>query len=170
MIHAKPVPSQIYREHIVALIEKEQSKTVVEVGVYSGKLSKMLAAVSCITSLTIIDHWEEWPNKFSKQHMEDLFQQVSAWAKPIEKVLLLRMYSVEASRMFGPETIDFWETDGDHRYASLLREIEAWYPAVKTGGIMCGDNYEAESVFKAVDERFPNCNTEAKGRIWWIRK
>jgi len=170
MKHTKPIPSQQYREIIADLVRKSNSEIVVEIGVYSAKLSKMLSVIPCVRALTIIDHWEEWPNKFSVEHMEDLYQEVQAWADTISKVTVLRKDSNEAAHFFGPETIDFWEHDGGHKYEVLKADIESWLPKVKPGGIMSGDNYEAPSVAQAVDERFPSANIIGKGRVWWARK
>jgi predicted O-methyltransferase YrrM len=169
MAHEKPVPSQVYRETIVDLVKAEQARTVVEIGVYSGKLSKMLAAVPCVRSLTIIDHWEEWPNKFSAEHMENLYQEVQRWADTVPKLTVLRKDSIEAASLFGPESIDLWETDGGHRYERVKGEIETWLPLMKPGGVMCGDNYEHSPLAKAVDEMLPQRQSLAKGRVWWAR-
>ena len=49
-------------------------------------------------------------------------------------------------------------------------DIESWWPKVKPGGILSGDNYEAGSVARAVDELLPERQIVAKGRVWWIRK
>ncbi len=172
MAHPKPVTSQVYRQTIfdLAISMRPKPRVMVEIGVYSGILSRMLASVPGVESLTIIDHWLEWPNKFSAEHMEGIYQGVKEWADTDDNVHIIREDSVEAAKHFAPLTIDFWQTDGGHRYEVLQAEILTWWPKLKHGAIMCGDNYEAPSVAKAVDESFPVANIIAKGRVWWVRK
>ena len=166
----KPVPSQVYRQTVTDMAAAERARVVVEVGVYSGKLSRMLATLPCVEELTLVDPWHEWPGKFDQAHMDRVADEVIAWADTEDKVRVIRLPSVDAASSFGWESIDFWQTDGCHKYEMVVADIRAWWPKIKPGGIACGDNYEAPSVARAVDEILPHRKTAAKGRVWWIRK
>ncbi len=174
----KPASAIQYRQTIVDMVRAERARVVVEVGVYSGILSMMLAEIEHVKSLTIIDTWAEWPGKFDQAHMDALALDVIAWAataklKGGSAVKVIRQESIPAAATFDDDSINFWETDGDHAYEAVKAETAAGLPKVKPGGLMAGDNYEAPTVKRAVDESFESNNVvslEANGRVWWIRK
>jgi len=82
----------------------------------------------------------------------------SSYQQAIENVgaeNLIRKTSVEASKDFKDESLDFVYIDADHQYNSVKEDIEAWFPKVRKGGIVSGHDYvtyENYGVIKAVDE------------------
>ncbi len=68
----------------------------------------------------------------------------------------IKSTSIEASSMFDDESIDFIFIDGAHDYKSVLDDISSWYPKIKPGGLICGDDYAPcwQEVRNAVDEYF----------------
>ena len=69
----------------------------------------------------------------------------------------LQMESLEGAKKFENESVDFIFIDANHDYEYVKADIEAWYPKLKIGGIMCGHDYSADfiGVKKAVKEIFP---------------
>lgn len=67
---------------------------------------------------------------------------------------LLRMPGENASKVFAPKYFDVAYVDGDHTYEGVLRDLKAWYPLVRSGGILCGDDYDWAGVKQAVTEFF----------------
>ena len=59
--------------------------------------------------------------------------------KPFVKVY--REYTFEAVRHFKDNYFDLVYIDADHSYEGCLRDIEAWYPKVKGGKFLIGDDY-----------------------------
>jgi predicted O-methyltransferase YrrM len=49
--------------------------------------------------------------------------------------------SINASRLFQPESVDFCFIDGDHQYASVMADLQAWWPRIKPGGVLAGHDY-----------------------------
>ena len=68
----------------------------------------------------------------------------------------LRMDSVEASKCFADNSVDFLFLDGAHDYDSVKRDLAAWIPKVKKGGIMAGHDFGHPPVKQAVLEALPN--------------
>jgi len=66
----------------------------------------------------------------------------------------MQMPSWEAVESFEAESQDFVYLDGDHRYQAVKGDIERWWPAVRTGGYMGGDDWHMPSVVQAVTEAF----------------
>jgi hypothetical protein len=90
-----------------------------------------------------------------------------------QSVIPLRMLSTEASRIFREAAIDFCFIDGAHDYQSVKGDIAAWYPKVRGGGLIAGDDYGAEwpGVDLAVNQYFqPFGGVSVDGRCWYFRK
>jgi predicted O-methyltransferase YrrM len=65
--------------------------------------------------------------------------------------------SVEASKLYADESLDFVFIDADHSYEAVKRDIAAWLPKVKSGGIIAGHDYcvwPGFGVIEAVTEAF----------------
>jgi len=54
---------------------------------------------------------------------------------------ILRQTSYEASKMVGNE-ISFVYIDGNHHYNEVLKDLVRWWPKIKKGGILAGDDVE----------------------------
>lgn len=58
-----------------------------------------------------------------------------------ERRALLRANSDTASRAIADESLDFAFIDADHTYEGVSRDISAWWPKVRPGGILAGHDY-----------------------------
>lgn len=56
-------------------------------------------------------------------------------------IKVYREYSFEAVKRFPDEYFDLVYIDADHTYEGCLRDIVDWYPKVKKGGFLLGDDY-----------------------------
>lgn len=166
----KPCNAATYRAATIDVLTSERPSLVVEVGVFSGALSRLIHAVPGIGRQYIVDPWKVPYSTFDQAYMDRIAEGVKAWAADHPTITVLRMMSHNASRLFMDETIDFWHTDGDHNYEMVKLDIESWLPKVKTGCLLTGDNYEVPSVSQAVDELLPQRWLAAKGRLWCARK
>lgn len=62
--------------------------------------------------------------------------------------------SWEFADRFADESVDFIWLDADHHYSSVIKEIRAWYPKLRKGGVMAGHDYSDWGVEMAVREFF----------------
>lgn len=79
--------------------------------------------------------------------------------------------SVEAARECDDESFDFVYLDANHRYESVISDIEAWWPKLKPSGILCGHDYFTfGSVKKAVDDWMKKHNIFlfTANPDWWV--
>lgn len=143
----------------------------VEVGAFYGKSSAYLA-VEIVNSqknikLDIVDTWrgseEHQENGWDRQDPMindtafDIFEQnmlpVKGHYTPI------KLPSVEASKLYADESLDFVYIDAAHDYDSIKADVEAWLPKVKVGGYLCGHDYITwdpnDQVRRLIDEKFP---------------
>ena len=74
---------------------------------------------------------------------------------PVKEVVnIVRSISWEAADLYPDNSIDFVFVDACHDYDSVSKDIFAWYPKVKVGGIIAGHDIEAADVKRAVREYF----------------
>jgi precorrin-6B methylase 2 len=108
--------------------------------------------------------------------------------------------SVTAASKFSDASFDFVFIDGNHQYLQVLRDIDAWWPKVKSGGVLSGhdcefiipfNNTREVNIFasgptnpwndvdqlvahlgvcRAVSERFGKQTKIEDGLIWWVQK
>ena len=138
-------------------------KTFVEVGVYLGdNAAHVIDNLQC-EKTWLIDTWGE--NGFFVSEMRNLddgnriYGEVREMFRPeIEqnKVEVLRMDNREAAKIL-PNELDLVYVDANHEYEEVKIDIETWYPKVRKGGIISGEDYHYyDGVVKAVDEFFSN--------------
>ncbi len=166
----KPCNAATYRAATLKLALAHEPKIVVEVGVYAGALSAMLATIPSLEQQFIVDSWEGGYSNFDQKHMDGIAAGVLDWAKTQPKLTVHRMRSVDGAKLFADESIDFFHTDGDHSLEGITGDIRAWLPKVKPGGILSGDNYEINAVAKGVSKLLPGHSLLANGRLWhWTK-
>ena len=79
--------------------------------------------------------------------------------------------SINASKQFDKESIDFVFIDGDHSYESVKNDIKYWEPIVKENGLIMGHDYNWGDVARAVGENFTEVwimpdNVWAASKVW----
>ena len=57
-----------------------------------------------------------------------------------------------AARLYDDETLDFVWCDACHDYEYILKELDTFWPKIKRGGMIAGDDYNTKDVQKAVKE------------------
>lgn len=111
----------------------------VEVGSHLGKSSSYMAVEIANSEKNIkfytVDLWFEWDDGCR-------FEMFMKNMKPLRKFFKpLKMSSVDASKKFADNSIDFLFLDAGHEYEDIIADMSAWYPKVKKGGIIAGHDY-----------------------------
>jgi len=60
-------------------------------------------------------------------------------------------------KRFKDEELDFVYIDGNHEYSNVKKDIQLWYPKIKKGAYIAGDDYDwhlGDDVKRAVNEFF----------------
>tara|TARA_Y100000034_G_C6904937_1_gene419607 strand:+ start:1843 stop:2577 length:735 start_codon:yes stop_codon:yes gene_type:complete len=166
-------------------VGSEETLEFVEVGVYQGKSLCHLAMYAedygldvCITGVDNFAGNPEantkspvHPSNYDGVHVYEMLG-VNLWALDLYEILILQKSSVTASMGFSDESIDFVFIDAGHGYKDCKRDIEVWYPKVKTNGYIAGHNYSNTfpGVKRAVDEKFEGRRYFHKIENCWIYK
>jgi len=151
----------------------------VEVGTWKGR-SISFMAVEIINSgynikLDCVDTWEGSPEHYETDAIKTytLYDQFLRNTEPISHMLThIRDYSVNASKLYEDESLDFVFIDAAHDYQNVKNDINAWFPKVKKGGIIAGHDYVEgwHDVVKAVDEFFEDKEFEKSESCWIYTK
>lgn len=90
---------------------------------------------------------------------------------PVKSVIgyVHEMTSVEASRLYEPNSLDFVFIDASHDYWNVAQDIVHWYPRIRNGGMIGGDDFEPAwpGVVQAVEEIFGKDRVAVYGKRHW---
>lgn len=142
-------------------IKNNHVKTVIEVGSWLGSSTRHIA--KCLPDdgvIYAVDHW-----RGSEEHQPAQ----SCWIPQLPqlyeyflsnvihegltaKIIPLRINSLDAAQSLSVQA-DIVYIDASHDTESVYRDLKAWFPHVKSGGILCGDDWGYPPIVAAV-ERF----------------
>lgn len=127
-------------------MEKHRCEVICEVGVRTGEnFCKMIKHSPKLA--VAVDIWKEdgtrsrndvaTPQEGLNRQYENFWKMVKD--KPFVKIY--REYSFEVVKRFPDEYFDLVYIDADHTYEGCYKDIVDWYPKVKKGRFMLGDDY-----------------------------
>jgi hypothetical protein len=135
-------------------ISKYNNARFVEVGCWKGR-SVSYAGVSIINSgknikLDVVDTFMGSP----EHDKVDAMALYNDFIKNIEPVLpaigkVHKLSSIEGAKLYEDNSLDFVFIDASHDDANVKADCAAWWPKVKSGGILGGDDY-SDSVWPGV--------------------
>lgn len=152
----------------------------VEVGVFQGQSLAWLGREVLTRGLDVtihgVDTFDGWTGTLRGKALRAAFD---GYTGELGKALgdrwhVHEMTSVRGSCLFTPKSVDVVWLDADHSYDAVRRDINAWQPNVKEGGVIGGDDWNFEETSRAVrstgkSELVPG---EREGGPWpsWIRR
>jgi hypothetical protein len=160
----------------------------VEIGVYQGELSKNILSLHPGLKWIMIDAWSQntyegkddsavspiWRERYENNAEENFQQAYANVEKYGDRASLLRLNSIEASKLFSDNTLDIVFADASHDYKSISSDSIAWWPKIKKGGYMCGHDYEVPEfpdIKSAVHNIFKGYSIELdEDFTWFVRK
>jgi predicted O-methyltransferase YrrM len=173
-------------QEIYNRLPKDRPIVGAEIGVWTGKTSSFLLENMPNLTLYMIDAWTEASNipsflasrakmtKYPQKVYDDAYKTVCEIAsKHPSRSFVIKEESVVYSKRFPVSFFDFIFIDGDHSYEGVSKDIDAWYPLIKSSGILCGHDYGRgfKGVKQAVDERFKESEIElGDDTTYFIRK
>lgn len=134
------------RNSIPKLLKDHGMTTIVEIGVYKGEYTEVLAKAGL--KVYAIDPWDEaveypyYNGKSNPQAVED--ENYAITKKRLEKysnVILIKRTSMDALELFEDESLDAVYIDGNHSFKYVAEDIASWIKKVRKGGFVCGHDY-----------------------------
>ena len=162
---------------ITEIINKKKYKTMIEVGIGYGYHGKEVLNNSIIEKIYLVDPHQPYDNndgfqidiinnykKSPIESFDELHSEIENSYSSINKnrYEFIRELSTDAVRNFTTDSIDLIFIDGDHRYQAVLDDLNTWWPIVKQGGILIGDDYWMSDVKNAVHKFAENNNLSVK--------
>lgn len=182
-----------YIVSLLTIIPEKRPCWGVEVGVFRGDCSARLLLNRPQLAMILVDSYQSDPTAtagdkrafsqysqdvlddmyFSARHRLEMFGPRANW---------MRYRSDYAAKLLDDLAFDFVFLDADHRYESVRSDIEAWWPKVRVGGVLCGHDWGGPmdavrlwGVDRAVNDflaRNPPYRTWGvkPGRLWFVEK
>lgn len=165
--------------HLSNLINRENLKIGVELGVAAGRHSEYILNNTSVEKLWSIDRWihvegYDDPMNLPQKDHDDLYLYVCEKLKKFEeRSVILRCDTTEASKNFLDKTLDFVYVDADHSYEGCKKDLIAWIPKIRIGGYITGHDLNWPSVLKAISEILPQFGMSeviSIGEACWAQK
>jgi cephalosporin hydroxylase len=134
---------------------------IVEVGVADGASALYLAKRLDILGKEFKLYMVDSMGYGGYNQMKTIYQNIFARGV-FEDVEVIPYDSVEASKMFNDDSLDFVFLDSSHAYEETKKELYAWYGKLKDDCILAGHDFYSEEtpgVQKAVIEIIPHIIT-----------
>ncbi|RJP65600.1 MAG: hypothetical protein C4539_13170 [Ignavibacteriales bacterium] len=117
-----------------------------EIGVQRGDFSSVIRNSWKNGTIHLIDRWRQdddyldVANISYREQLNNYLYVVTRFSENYD-VKIYRMDSVEATDHFPDEYFDWIYIDADHSYEGCKRDLKAWYPKLKKGGMFCGHDF-----------------------------
>ena len=114
-----------------------------EVGVWKGDLTSEILKHKSL-KLHLIDPWKTQDvidrcYSIEQEKLNKIYEKVSNEFGKLSNVEIHREFSTNVS--FPTEYFDWVYIDADHSYDAVKKDLEFYYPLMKKGGYLCGDDY-----------------------------
>jgi predicted O-methyltransferase YrrM len=164
-------------------ISSKNFKILVELGVWKGHSISYLASKNKNSEIYAVDLWErivDYPgfNLNSEKMLEHIKQIDKIYNEYLELTETrniindIQSYTWDAANLFNNNEVDFVFIDA----GPCDKNIKAWYPKIRKGGIIAGHDYNFPTVKKIV-KKFSKENNHVLnvekfkiGDVWWIEK
>lgn len=135
----------------------------VEIGIWDG--GNALAAIQHLEPKRyyMIDPYLEYAdNSFKQSEYDSMYGETCKKFLDVKNSCLMRLPSLQASKLL-EDNLDFVYIDGAHDYENKMLDLNIWYPKIKIGGVICGDDFNIPSVARAVKDF-----SKSRNLTFWI--
>ena len=142
------------REELFKFLLRESSGTYVEIGTCWGGFAEFLLLQTPVKKLICVDPYKQFPQEVYKDALntipqdelnkkyEIVLNRLKTKASQTNKsVQIVRDTSYEAAKLV-EDNLDFVYIDGNHHHREVLKDLICWWPKIKKGGLLCGDDVE----------------------------
>ena len=136
-----------YRSELSSLFQEKNSLGKgVEVGVSKGEYARTILS-KYLGHLYLVDLWAmQDPQEYedvanAEDHESNIHLCVANLSQYQSRYTMVRKKSPLAANDFENESLDFIYLDANLKYSFVKSDIEAWFPKIRTGGIISGHDY-----------------------------
>ena len=140
------------REELPRFWADHQLDVGAEVGVYMAGFSMhILNSEPRIRKLYSIDQWCDFEGVTVDRILNGARKNLAPFGERSE---IVHLPSIEASRLFKNDSLDFLYLDADHDHDPVQQDLIHWWPKIKAGGCLAGHDYRSGGCSR--------CNTMVK--------
>lgn len=133
-----------------------EPKLGAEIGVWEARTTKHLLREFPGLTMYMVDPWpDKWPEdsrywqsgdatpRMDAKYIRTRYQAALRDTEfAADRRIVLRLMSVDAAPAVPDRTLDFVFLDGEHSKEAVSEDLDAWWPKVRNGGIVCGHDWE----------------------------
>ena len=172
--HVRPQRQKRF-EWLARVVNKRGYRRGVEVGVKTGRtLFHLLDHCPQLQSMMGVDLWapqpaNRGPQNWVKWTHDRNYKTVLNRARQYgPRCRIVRSYGHKAAKEVADSSLDFVFLDADHSYAGTARDIRAWLPKVRAGGMLSGHDINWPSVQRAVLDVLGRFKFSLQDdNVWW---
>ena len=165
-----PEEASVYKR----LASRVKGGTIVELGVWKGRSISEILDICRVNKneVVAVDHWHPDPNDeyYAEAHYKDIYQVFMQNLELLghrDTVRILKEDTAQAANYFEDGSVDLVFVDADHSHEAVKRDLLAWIPKIKKGGVLFGHDYMwKEGVRTALEEVLPRKFKLAGGSLW----
>ena len=163
------------RSHWLAnMINERGYKTGAELGAATGVTTDYLLR-NCpgLKRLIIADIWIPVGtpgHPWSRDDMEDVFRHKFSREIDSGRVVIFKGLSWEMAKHVQDGSLDFVFVDANHEKECVKKDVTAWLPKLKVGGLLCGHDLHSEGVVEAIEELLPGWKDTKIDHVWYYFK
>lgn len=148
---------------------------MIEIGSYMGESTSLFAMSGLFSDIYAIDPWEgSFQHLNENQGFVNIITEFNINNRLFTEKIVHPIigYSQDVVHKFNDDEYDVIYVDGDHDYTSVKRDIQMYLPKLKSGGFMCGHDYN-ERIFPntcaAIDEIFGKPHQVFSDESWVVK-
>lgn len=140
-------------------MEKYDCQKIAELGVCDGD-NFMRMIEHNPTEAVAVDAWiddgivSRNDEGYSQAEQDELYRTFKKNTKDMTFVHIFREYTFNAAKHFPDNYFDLVYIDADHTYEGCKKDLESWYPKVKKGKFLLGDDYVNNHITRPTGVRF----------------
>jgi Methyltransferase domain len=135
----------INRDHVLRVLsDAEYSGLAVEVGTFKAEFAERILQRTAIKTLYCIDpyaSYDQYQDRMNHLDLQKVFEIAQQRLTPYgSRARFVRETSDNTSHYWLDSSLDFAYIDGNHSYSFVLSDLNLWWPKVKQGGMIVGDD------------------------------
>lgn len=152
---------------VLHLIDDKKDLTIAEIGVFQGESTLAIMNYCHVKKIYLIDPFDkDVADSFNPTDgtnvkiTNSLFEETnSKLTNFLDKIVYLKEISDTAFEKIPDNELDFIFIDGCHTYECVYKDLINYYPKVKKGGIIAGDDFSNKftgfGIIEAVNDVLP---------------
>ena len=142
-------------DELINQLNNYKNITWIEIGVHKGNSAYSVLTQLNIKKMYLIDPYS--PLSYLQQYFgtKELVESSKETAHTLlkkfeDKIVWYEDFSENVVNNFENESIDIIYIDGNHSYDSVMLDLKNYYPKLKIGGLIIGDDYNERDVKMAI--------------------